>query len=288
MNKIQISVIMSVKDGDQWLTSCVKSVLSQTVSNFEFLIVDDASTDRTSQILSTFKEKDKRIKIFTNSFNKGLAVNLNFLICAARGDYIVRMDADDLSLPRRFEVQLSYMEKNKFIGICFSKVNIITENNEFLCVKYSPKNVNTCIWLMPYINYFVHPTAFVRRDVYLEGGTYNEEFLKGQDWELWQRFISKKIRFGIVKDVLLDYRLLIDSSSASLSSSSSHGISYFKAIVLIRNGFKLRSVNLINKIPKKMIFKLFLNLCAPQCLVTLAIILNSKYNNNSPARILLK
>jgi glycosyltransferase involved in cell wall biosynthesis len=284
----KITVIMSVKDGDPWLASSVKSILSQTESDFEFLIADDSSTDRSSEILSAFEGQDNRIKVYTNASPMGLASSLNSLIAISRGDYIVRMDADDVSHPRRLEVQLSYMEKNRGIGVCFSRVNIVLDSNEFLCVKWSPISVHTALFLLPFINYFVHPTAFVRREVYLQDGFYNPYFMKAQDWELWQRLISKGVRFGIVRDVLLDYRLLVKSSSAAMSSSSAHGIAYFKAMVLVRNRHKLKSIRLINKIPKRIIHRYLINLVIPQWLFTFAVIINSKFNKNSSVRILLE
>lgn len=282
----KMTVVMSVRDCDPWVANSIKSILSQTESDFEFLIVDDASTDASSQILRVFQAQDNRIKVFTNDSPIGLAASLNVLIKMARGDYIVRMDADDISHPRRLKEQLSFMEKNKCIGICFSQVNIILDDDEFLCVKWTPGSVTTALFLLPYINYFVHPTAFVRREVYLKKGLYNPNFLKAQDWELWQRLTKKGVRFGIIPDVLFDHRLRLKSSSASLSSSSRYGIAYFKAIVLIRNRYKLRSLYLINKIPRKMLFRYLVNLLLPQLFFNLAVIVHSKFNTNSATQIL--
>ena len=99
---------------------------------------------------------------------------------------------------RRLEVQLSYMQVNPNIGLCFSSVNIILGSGEILCAKWNPRSVKTALRLLPYINYFVHPTAFLRREVYLQDGFYDEDFLKGQDWELWQRQ-CERVCFGIVQ-----------------------------------------------------------------------------------------
>jgi len=142
--------------------------------------------------------------------------------------------------------------------------------------------------MLPYINYFVHPTAFVKREVYLEDGLYNENFFKAQDWELWQRILKKNVGFSVVPKVLFDYRLRLDSNSASLSSSSSNGLNYFKAIVLIRNQHKLESIKLISKIPKRMLLRYIFNLFVPQVIFHFAVIINSKFNKNSPANQLLR
>jgi len=284
----QISVIMAVKNGERWLKPAVQSILKQTVTNFEFLVIDDGSSDNTKNILNNFAKNDERILVYTNISSQGLPACLNSLIKLSRGTYIARMDADDVAHPNRLKVQMSYMEKHKSIEVCFSRVNIILDSNEILCTKWSPRSVRTAILLLPYINYFVHPTVFARRKVYLEDGFYNENFKKAQDWELWQRLRVRRVRFEILSEVLLDYRLLLDSSSASLSSSSSHGSSYFKAMVLVRNRHKLKSIRLINKIPKRIIHRYLINLVIPHWLFTFAVILNSKFNKNSSVRMLLE
>lgn len=279
---------MSARDGDAWLTTSLKSILAQTFQSFEFLIMDDASKDQTAKILKEFQGYDSRIKVYANNSPKGLPANLNFLIKEARGDYIARMDADDISHPERLEAQLAFMKKNKHIGVCFSKVNIILDEGEFLCRKWIPDNIKIALFMLPFLNYFVHPTAFVKREVYLDDGLYNENFWKAQDWELWQRILKKDIGFGVVPKVLFDYRLRLNSNSASLSSSSSHGLNYFKAIVLIRNQHKLESIKLISKIPKKMLLRYIVNLFVPQTIFHLAVIINSKFNKNSAANQLLR
>jgi glycosyltransferase involved in cell wall biosynthesis len=283
-----VSVIMAARDAEPWLAASLKSILGQTLERFEFLIIDDASNDRTAEILEEFQQCDSRIKVYTNDSPKGLPVNLNFLIKEARGDYIARMDADDISHPERLEVQLAFMKKNEHIGLCFCEVNIILDEGDFLCRKWSPNSVKTALFMLPFLSYFVHPTAFVKREVYVEDGLYNENFLKGQDWELWKRILKKGIGFGIVPRVLFDYRLRLDSSSASLSSSSGHGLDYFKAIVLIRNRYKLKSIKLISKIPKKMLLRYIVNLFVPQAIFHFSVIINSKFNNNSAAKKLLR
>lgn len=284
----KISIIMAARDAEPWLADSLKSILRQTFSDFEFLIVDDASTDGTANILEDFKSCDSRIKIFTNESSRGLPANLNFLIKKAKGDYIARMDADDISHPERLEAQLAFMENNKDIELCFSEVNLMLEDQSYLCKKWSPKSSRFAVFMLPYINYFVHPTAFLKREVFGENILYNEDFIKGQDWELWQRIEKKGFKFGIVSQILLDYRLRLNSSSASLSSSSIHGAEYFIAIILIRNRYKLKSIKFFNKIPRKLVLRFIINLLTPQVFFLLAVILNSKFNTNSAAKMLFR
>jgi len=281
-----VSVIMSVKNAGHCLEKSIESMLNQTLESFEFLIVDDASSDNTPKILSHYASIDNRIKIFRNNVSKGLPRNLNKLIKNSKADFIARMDADDISKNNRLETQLSFINKNKDYDICFADVDIILNSEKKLCRKWSPKSVKTCITLLPFINYFVHPTAFIRKKIFYEKGFYNENYFKAQDWELWQRYVNNGVRFGKVNEVLLNYRLSINSSSANLSSSSKHGEDYFRAIILIRNRQKLRSLKLISRIPNRLIFKYAINLIMPQKLFQILLIVNARFNKNSAAQIL--
>lgn len=283
-----VSVIMAVRDAAPWLSASIESILAQTMRSLEFLILNDGSIDGTGAILDYFQSIDSRVKVYTNDVAKGLPASLNFLIKQAEGPYIARMDGDDISHATRLQAQLAFMASNREIGICFTEANIILDDDEFLCKKWTPRSVNIALKMLPVLNYFVHPTAFVRREVYLNDGLYDEKFLKAQDWELWQRLSARNIQFGIVPEVLLDYRLRLNSSSASLSSSSSHGSGYFKAIVMIRNHHKLESIRLMRKIPKQLFFRYFLNIATPQVVFFLVVALNSIFNKDSAARKLMR
>ena len=130
IKKPEISVIMSVYNGMPYLQEAVKSILNQTYKDFEFIIVDDASTDDSLKYLKGIN--DKRIKILSNEKNLGLAVSLNKALNAARGEYIARMDADDISKPERLHIQLNFMELNPQIDICGSFVSVIDENGKLV------------------------------------------------------------------------------------------------------------------------------------------------------------
>ena len=109
-----ISVLLSVHNGEKYLSKAITSVLKQNFVDFEFIIVDDASTDNSAQIITDFKIQDKRIKIITNKQNLGLTKSLNLGLLSCVGKYIARIDADDLSEPDRLEKQFDFMEKKDF------------------------------------------------------------------------------------------------------------------------------------------------------------------------------
>jgi glycosyltransferase involved in cell wall biosynthesis len=283
-----ISVIMSVKDGIKWIEESIDSVLEQSYKDFEFLILDDGSTDNTAKILDKYKNLDNRIKLYKNKNSEGLPSCLNKLISYARGTFIARMDADDICHLNRFECQLNFMIENPSIDVCFSNTNLILEDGSYLCKKWFPSNINVAIYILPYINYFVHPTCFIKKASFEQHGFYNINFLKAQDWELWKRFIVKKVKFALVPKTLLSYRLVENSNSASLSKSSSSEYSVYKANILIRNHHKLKSLKYIRRSSFKGFIKLLLPLLLPQFIFTLIVILNVKFNKNSVQQILMK
>ena len=112
INAPLISVILPVYNGEKHLSECIESILSQTFQDFEFIIVDDASTDNTPQLLKEYAKKDTRIKIVTHSINQKQTVAANTACKYAKGKYIARMDADDIALPNRFIKQVTFLEEN--------------------------------------------------------------------------------------------------------------------------------------------------------------------------------
>ena len=107
-----ISVIMSAYNSEKHISNSIESILGQSYQNFEFLIMDDGSTDNTGKIINSYRKTDNRIKLFNNKSNIGLTKSLNFLINQAQGEYLARQDSDDVSNSKRFELQLNYMIKN--------------------------------------------------------------------------------------------------------------------------------------------------------------------------------
>ncbi len=111
----RVNVIMAVFNGEQYLQEAIESILRQTFDNFEFVIIDDGSTDKTVEILNRFS--DERIKRLTNESNIGLTRSLNRGIRFSRGEYIVRQDADDVSLPERLAKQVAYLDAHSMVGL---------------------------------------------------------------------------------------------------------------------------------------------------------------------------
>lgn len=209
----RVSVIMSVYNGEQYLAEAIDSILGQTYTEFEFIIIDDASQDNSFSIVRDFARKDKRIRIIENQDNQGLSVSLNKGVRAARCEYIARMDADDISAPTRFEKQVAFMDANPEIGVCGTWFEMIGERQGQ--VGKFP-NKHTAIHLrMLFANAMAHPTVMMRASL-LERYSlqYDEQVLFAQDYELWSRAIEN-LRFANLDQVLLYYRVHSTSTGST-------------------------------------------------------------------------
>jgi glycosyltransferase involved in cell wall biosynthesis len=214
----RISVIMCIySEKVEWLRTSIESVLNQTFSDFEFIIINDnPNRELNNAILAEYQSKDKRIVIITNEVNIGLTKSLNIGIKIAKGDYIARMDADDISLKERLELQVDYLNKNEEVGVCSSFIGLIGETN-FLTnktLKY-PKENNSIKTELFFSNAIAHPTVMFRRQLFSDNNLYyNEDFKRAQDYDLWSKvfFITK---FHTINKILLNYRLSNEQVSSS-------------------------------------------------------------------------
>lgn len=210
----KISVVMSVYNGARYLKEAVDSILNQTFTDFEFLIVDDCSNDNSPQILKEYSEKDNRIKIITNEFNLGLTKNLNKMIGQAKGEYIARFDCDDVSLPLRFERQVKFLDQNTKVAFISSWSNLMDDNGKiFKTVKYPTDNLELKKILIKY-NPFFHPAVMMRKSALDDVGYYDESWRFAQDYELWLR-IARKYQIANIPEILLNYR----ETSGSITGS---------------------------------------------------------------------
>jgi glycosyltransferase involved in cell wall biosynthesis len=202
----RLTVLMPVYNGQRYLREAVESILRQTFSDFEFLIVDDGSQDGTSAILRSYR--DDRIRVIENGCNLGLIATLNKGLQMARGQYVARMDADDVSLPRRLERQLDYLEQHRDICVASSYYRDIDENR---CVIKTcrPETRDFLISFKMHVeghNPICHPAAMFRTRPVRDAGGYNSEFPCAEDAALWFRLESLGMKFGVVPRILFLYR----------------------------------------------------------------------------------
>jgi glycosyltransferase involved in cell wall biosynthesis len=189
--KTKISVLMSAYNSDKYIDKTINSILTQSYKNFEFIIVDDGSTDNTLDILKKYSKQDKKIKLIINNKNLGLTKSLNKALKLSKSKYIARIDADDLSLENRLQKQFDYLEENKDIAACGTQGIYIDENNKELGKKLLPTSYKNIKNKLIFNNQFIHSSLFIRKSVLDKVGVYNEKFRTSQDYELMLRIAEK-------------------------------------------------------------------------------------------------
>jgi glycosyltransferase involved in cell wall biosynthesis len=209
MNSPLVTVLMPVYNGEKYLSEAIDSILNQTFSDFEFLIMNDGSTDNSENIILSYS--DSRIQYIKNVSNLKLITTLNKGIELAKGKYIVRMDADDISAPTRIEKQVAFMEKNEDVGICGSWFTAFGDVQESVC-KYKEQH-DEILFKMFYQCHFCHPSLIIRKKVFEDLEIpFNRKFIHAEDYELYLR-LSTKWKFHNLQESLINYR--IHSSSVS-------------------------------------------------------------------------
>jgi len=217
-----ISVIMPVYNIEKYLSEAIESILNQTFSDFEFLIIDDCSTDTSLAIVKKYQKKDSRIRLFKRSANVGITKNLNYLLSQAKGDYIARMDGDDISSIDRFKVQNDYLLANNNVDLVWTAGDIIDEEGMKICSLYKPKQ-DLVVKLLVNLkrNYIAHPSVMYRRSsVYHKLNGYNELYRSGQDGELWQRMLSNNMKLHRIDNEFIRLRSRSSSITAQRTNRS--------------------------------------------------------------------
>jgi len=208
----KVTVLMSVYNGAKYIREAIDSILNQTFKDFEFLIIDDGSTDSSAEIIRSYS--DPRIRLIRNEKNIGLTRSLNKGLKLATGQYIARMDADDISLPCRLETQGRFLDEHPRVGLISSsyiKINVAGEEIGFQ--KFSTENDEIKKRLLRF-NYFCHPSAVFRRECIARVGAYREQFELVEDYDLWLR-IAEEFEVANIEEPLCKYRITAESISNS-------------------------------------------------------------------------
>jgi hypothetical protein len=204
MTKPTVSVLINVFNGEKYVTAAVQSILNQTFTDFEVLIMDDGSTDDTAQIVEEFARRDDRVRVFHQQ-NQGPAGALNPLIGYAQGQYLAHLDADDVAYPERLRRQVDYLNQWPEVGLVSCWTQIISSNDTTLmCYCYPDDHAWLVNQLEAVENPLVHSSVMIRRPV-LDRVSPVYRFRYILDYDLWLR-LSTLTRFGVVQDVLLAYR----------------------------------------------------------------------------------
>lgn len=209
-----VSVVMPVYNGQEYLVDAIDSILSQSVSNFELLAIDDGSTDSSPRILKDYQNKDPRIRIVSRP-NRGLASTLNESIDLARGDWIARMDQDDIALPHRLARQLEWL-RDTGADLCGSWVQRFGTSDKRIVRVHSTDSAIKMELL--FCSPFAHPSVMMRTEK-LRQLRYDSTWEKAEDYDLWVRAAESGWLMTNVQEVLLHYRVhstQITTSAAKL------------------------------------------------------------------------
>ncbi|MDE6649569.1 MAG: glycosyltransferase [Muribaculaceae bacterium] len=206
--KPAISVVMPVYNGELYLRDSIDSILNQSFSDFELIIINDGSNDNSIKIIRSYE--DPRIIVLNNEENKGLIYSLNRGIHNSKGKYIARMDADDCCHKRRLAEQWQFMEEHKEIGICGTAYNIISSDggHKKKILESNPLQNRANLMFFPVL---AHPSVIIRKSVLDEFNLeYKEEYKHAEDYGLWVE-ASKYTQISNIKKALLNYRVLDNS-----------------------------------------------------------------------------
>jgi glycosyltransferase involved in cell wall biosynthesis len=203
----KVTVLLAVRDGEPYVQAAVASILEQTFTDFEFLVVDDASSDRTAEIVESFA--DPRIRLLRNHRNVGQVPSLNRGLREARGEYVARIDADDISLPRRLERQTALLDAQPSVGLVGAWMNVVDERGRSV-TRLDARIDDKVRFVFETLTMHVliaHPAAAYRRKPVLELGGYDERTGPAEDKDLWRRLLLAGWDARIVAEPLVVYRL---------------------------------------------------------------------------------
>jgi len=260
-----LSVYMPVFNAAPYLSESIESILNQTLTNFEFIIIDDASTDSSWKIIKSYARRDSRIRIYRNRLNLGVSTTSNIAISFARCKYLARMDADDISTPDRLEKQYKYLKSNPKTVIVGAQCTIINQNNQVIGFKSFPissTGINDMLfWAVPVqqgymmINRSLLPKSFI---------WYSASKTSAEEVDLYFR-LSEYGLFANLKDNLYFYRQ-VDNSLSRINPKKTFYLTLQSRLTAIKTGFQpsikaiiinLAQVVTITLLPPSLIYSLW-------------------------------
>lgn len=261
MNKIKkplVSVIMPVYNPGRYLVESIESILNQTFSDFELIIIDDASTDNSWKIIKSYSKKDSRIIAIKNKINLGVSLTSNIAISYARGKFLARMDADDISTPDRLQKQVNFLNKNPKTVVVGGQCTIIDENNQTIGYKKFPINekqiLDMIFWAVPIqqgymmINRSLLPKNFV---------WYSPSKFSAEEIDLYFNLL-KYGQFANLSDNLYFYRQ-ISTSLSHQNPKKTFWITLKSRLNAVKNGFRPSILAIIINIIQIIVISAFPN-----------------------------
>lgn len=214
LDKPLISVLLPVYNSEKYLGKAIESVLNQTYSNFELLLINDGSTDSSKQIVESFS--DSRIRFINNPGNQGLIHVLNQGLNLTNGKYIARMDADDICYPDRFQKQINFLEQHPDYGVCGTHIRVINSGE----IIKRPLSDDDLRWWIFNGSPLAHPSVMMRREIFINHQLqYSTVAYLVEDFDLWWR-MSLHCKMANLDEVLLEYRIHSEQESSKAEKQS--------------------------------------------------------------------
>lgn len=207
-----VSVVMPAYNAEQYIASAIESILSQNFKKFELVIIDDRSTDDTYSIAKGYQESDPRIRLYRNRNNIKIGRTLNKGIKLAKTNLVARMDADDLSMKDRLELQYEYLLRKPNVAIVGGYMEVIDEEGEKKYLRKYPARSEELKSVMFRYSPFAHPTVMYRKDIIQKFNGYTLDLHPCEDIDLWFK-VGTEHDFGCIQKPLLKYRMYSESSS---------------------------------------------------------------------------
>jgi glycosyltransferase involved in cell wall biosynthesis len=205
LKDLLVSVIIPAYNAEKYLADAIDSILNQTFTQFEIIIIDDCSKDRTNEIIQKYANSDVRIRAFRNKINLGIAGNRNKGVGLAKGKYVVWQDADDISLPWRIEKQLHFMEINPEVGIVGGYLQFFSDDNENTGIrKYSADDLELRRRIFRF-SPVAQPAAMIRKSCLIQAGEYDLKLPPAEDLDMSFR-IGIRHKFANIQEVVIKYR----------------------------------------------------------------------------------
>ncbi|HCM37611.1 MAG: Glycosyltransferase, family 2 [Candidatus Gottesmanbacteria bacterium GW2011_GWB1_43_11] len=199
-----VSIIMPVHNAQEFVAEAIRSILEQTYQRFKLIIIDDASTDKSAEILK--KLVNPKIVYFRNPKQLGVTKSLTHALKMSKGVFIARMDADDIAYPTRLERQVKFLEGHSEVGVLGTAVEVINAEGKSVGFRKMPTDSLAIKRTLAWMNPLIHPTVMFRNSLVQRMGTYDEDLNGAEDYDLWLRY-AKSTQIGNLPEVLLKYRI---------------------------------------------------------------------------------
>jgi len=199
----QVSILIGAYNEEDRIGLTVDSILRQTFTDWELIVVDDCSSDGMFTLLSKYAEQDSRISVYQNLHNQGVSRSMNFALHHARAPLVARIDGDDEMLPNRLSAQVEFMKAHPEVGVLGTGALYVNAQGDVLKTVYCPETDAAIRAVLPYTNPIINPSVMMRRQLLIDN-PYGDRFQRVMDYELWSRLI-KKTQFHNLQQPLVKY-----------------------------------------------------------------------------------